>query len=235
MRILLFFTLLFALCSVNLMYKHCYKEPAYKELAKVNPNKPFIQNRPSTLQARASHMITILTQDGTAHCTGTAIGPHAILTAEHCSPEKRVRFDYATETYNVLLQIKDNREHIIFFIDGPPFTEIEPINLRAPRIGEVTYFYGHGNKVYPATAKMGIVLDEYDPSEIDAREGLFYISNLVLLGDSGAVVYGSDGDILGVVTYRLTDGMSDLISHGGIFPLAFTRCQIKMAQNYVHK
>lgn len=229
MKAFLFLVLVCFLCFVGVEALHRY---APKGATKVDLNKPFILNRPSTLQARTSHLLFLPTEDGTAVCTGTVIGPHAILTAEHCSPEKIVRFDYAVETYNVLYLMKDDREHIIFLVDGPPFTEIQPYITRAPVVGESTYLYGFGKRVYPATAKLGIVLNEYDPSEVDLREGLFYVSNPVLQGDSGSAVYGQDGYILGVVTYRLTDGLPDLISHGGVFRLAFTPKQVEVAQRF---
>ena len=161
------------------------------------------------VQVRASHLLMFM-KDTTsvAYCSGTVIGPHALLTAAHCAEVgtfTQLTLDRSTAPYHLLATTYDGRDHVIVFVDGPAFTDIAPYRVRAPKVGEPAFVEGFGGVIYPAVEKRGKIETFYDPSEIDARQKLFYFSNLVIRGDSGAAVYGLDGDILGVVTWRLDE------------------------------
>jgi hypothetical protein len=101
--------------------------------------------------------------------------------------------------------------------------------VRAPQLHETDYFYGFGGKKYPLRKKAGVVLDEYDPSELDRRAGLTYYSNDVDGGDSGAMIYGKDGAMLGVVTWSIEDG--EKVEMAG-YMLNFDPEDILVAQMY---
>lgn len=195
--------------------------------------KPFQQNHPVNMEVKSSHMLIFATEDGRGVdlCTATAVGPHALLTADHCNandelPELTV--DYTPRQYHIMDVMHDDHEHQIIFVDGPAFKDIEPYRARAPKVGETVHIEGFGHGVYPATDKQGIVLDEYDPSEVDRDMGLFYSSVPAIPGDSGSAIYAEDGSMVGLLTYGFHKGRH---SESGGFTLAFTPEQIDRAKS----
>jgi hypothetical protein len=177
-------------------------------------------------------MYSVDSEHPMGYCTGTVIGPHAILSAAHCNKGSGVQLDSVPHTYTITKTLKDGRDHIIFLVDGPAFYNIEPYEARYPIVGEKVDIYGDGGREYPAVHKTGIVLDEYNPSEVDAASGFFCYSVSSIPGDSGSAVYGADGKIVGVVTYGIRDGAFFERTHMGAFAMNFTPEQIKEAQNF---
>jgi len=198
--------------------------------------QPFHIDHPVSWQARTSHMLSFAMKDNTQVdiCTGTVIGPHAVMTADHCDSNDqfpKVFLDYSTRPYEILRAEHDDRDHAIYFLDGPAFTEIEPYNVRSPQYGEAVYIYGFGHGQYPAMPKHGVVIREYDPSEINRAQGFVYETMPVIPGDSGSAVYGADGAILGLLTYQIVDGIIFKKEESASFQLAFTPEQIVVAQS----
>lgn len=226
------FLLLAALCAVVYFGLSAYNER--------HKDEPINQNHSSTLQARASHKLGIMrsrdvdpTDDPLGHCTGTVVGPHAILTAEHCNRGKTLELDYSLRPYHIIKILRDHRDHVIYLVDGPAFYEIEPYVARKAFVGEKAHIYGCGGTVYPCLLKLGVVTDEYDPSEVDQADGLIYSSIPGIPGDSGSAVYGEDGAIIAVLTYGgevpVNIGVRRFI---GAFALQFTPEQITEAQSF---
>lgn len=201
---------------------------------------PFHANHTATPQELSSHQVVFYYGDSHALCTATAIAPHALLTAGHCIEDAEdvddITFavDHVRTRYVVLGILVDHRDHIIILTNGPAFTRIAPYLIRAPKMGEETYIYGFGAGVYPAVKKVGKVINEYDPSEVDARAGIFFTNTQCIPGDSGSAVYGLDGDILGLLTYQVGGDHENegLIETAG-FQLGFTPEQISKALTFV--
>ncbi len=165
-----------------------------------------------TAQQKASHMLNLLNERGRSEgvCTGTAIGPHAILTAEHCLEEEdrpdSINLDLATEKHHITHVAYDNRDHVIVLLDGTAFSNVEVFNqASSSTLGETVTLYGNGGKNYPSVPKYGKVMDCEDPSDVDETSGEFCTSLDVIPGDSGSAVYNTKGEIVGVVTYETTD------------------------------
>lgn len=191
---------------------------------------PYIKNHPATIQQKASHMLGLADADErvVGICTGTVIGPHAILTAEHCDKNNaipKIKIDYSPRALDIVDVESDGNEHIILFLDGPEFKDFAPFETRPVKTGESAYIIGNGGRQYPGVYKAGTVIDEYDPSEVNRAAGLFYYDIHAIPGDSGSAIYGLDGSMIGVVTFIRGPEM-------GGFAIRFKEHVISVAQNF---
>lgn len=184
-------------------------------------------------QQKTSHGLAFLNDDGEPQvgCTGTVIGPHAILTAEHCDQNMEytiLNLDYSTFNYKIVSVTRDHRDHLILIVDGPAFRDIEPYVTAKAVVGETEFFYGFGG-AYPAHETIGKVERSTDPSDIDAEDEIVYFHSNAIHGDSGAAIYDNKGNILALLTYGGVDddGKSQAIG----FALAFTPTQITISQS----
>jgi hypothetical protein len=197
-------------------------------------NKPVAE---MTLQQRASHMIRYLDDKGAGRglCTGTAIGPHAILTAEHCNDgtgsdkSTQIEIDYSTHKYRIMHSIVDDRDHEIYLIDGPPLKNIVAVNLGDLHTGQHIQYYGFGQGVYPSTLRQGRVRATDDPSDVDATAKLYLFDFPAIHGDSGSAIYDDSGNIVGLVSYVLPWYGRKVM---GAFALNFDSAQFCVASFY---
>ena len=204
--------------------------------------QPFNLNHTPTPQERSAHQVVFYYGGEHALCTATAIAPHALMTAGHCisdaEDQDSISFmvDHVMMRYSISKVLTDHRDHVILLVNGPAFTHIAPYVTRAPKMDEVTYLYGYGAGVYPALKKVGSVIDEYDPSEVDASAGMFYMNTQIIPGDSGAVIYGLDGKMLGLITYLVPGDFDNKgLFETADFQLNFTAAQISEALTFAPK
>lgn len=194
-------------------------------------HKKFIA--PITPERTATHMIAFYNGNSTAgYCTGTAVGPHALLTASHCTDEgyTTISLDLSVKKYHIIGKVEDGSDHTIVHLDGPAFTDIVTIKERQARIGEVVTSYGDGGRDFPQHTYFGHVIKQGnggDTSELDARDGMATFDIPVIPGDSGSAVYGTDGDIVALVTYSDTDEEENIHQAVG-FALSFTPEQLRI-------
>jgi hypothetical protein len=203
---------------------------------------PVAHKRPTpsslvTKEQRASHGISFKDQgaEEVGECTGTAVGPHAILTASHCilsAKTSLLSIDYAPEIHELLDVSTDGRDHVILLLDGAPFTTYERVDASdSLLIGDTVTLYGIGGSNYPPVPKFGKVVDCEDPSDVDADAKEFCFTIPTIPGDSGAAIYNTKGQIVGIVTYGLDYG--DGSPTGGIgFALGFTHKQYDYAMTF---
>jgi hypothetical protein len=193
---------------------------------------------------RTSHMLYFQSKFGFGMglCTGTTIGPHSILTATHCDSmgtAVSLTLDLSMRRYAVLGTATDNRDHLIIFMDGPPMSNILPIedlfSVPPIRDGEVVVFCGNGEARYPAKCIYGSVAPQTtkdDPSEIDKAQGMFYLTSIAIPGDSGSAIYRTDGKVIGLISYRMF-GNTDARAAG--FGLDFKLDALQFAHTFEEK
>lgn len=176
------------------------------------PYTSHIQYHEINAERKATHLIQFVDVDEdsgerkiTQSCTGTAVGPQALLTAEHCieGASPTITLDLSPVLYTVDAGVGDGRDHVILHIKDIKFENIIHIVERTPKMGENVRAYGNGGDDFPSHALHGTVIpDEYegDLSDVDAFVGTADFSLHVINGDSGSAVYGDDGSIVGLVS-----------------------------------
>jgi hypothetical protein len=188
------------------------------------------QYNPITPQRKATHMIQYYGEDTSIDkakelCTGTAVGPHAILTALHCDEGefRTVRLDWSQTEYHITGVKLDGRDHIIYLLDGPAFKNVVTIHEREAVMGEPVISYGDGEQDYPQHTYSGFTIEAEnggDTSELDAAQGTHFFSLGIVAGDSGSAIYGLDGSIVALAS--LGNGQ-----HAIGFALAFSPEQLE--------
>ena len=169
-----------------------------------------------TLQQKAQHLVIFLNEKGEDDglCTATAIGPHAILTAEHCNkgdnPDTEITLDLSMEHRNLVSEFYDGRDHEIYLLDGPAFKNYlrpdELIEVAPVRADEKVFIYGDGLGSYPPRRVDGQVDNDsnaIDFSDVDQELQAVWYTMAVVPGDSGSAIYASDGRVVGLVTYGI--------------------------------
>jgi Trypsin len=163
-----------------------------------------------TPERKATHMITYYDENGKriGLCTGTAVGPHALLTAVHCDEGEDatpiISLDLSVKKFHIIGYVADDRDHIIYHLDGPEFTNTVTIKERKARLGETVTSYGNGREDFPQHTYFGnVVVDDNggDTSDVDAADGVACFSIPAIPGDSGSAVYGTDGNVVALITY----------------------------------
>jgi hypothetical protein len=178
---------------------------------KYNKHRPVLQSVATmSKQQLASHSLLLEDEDGETlgMCTGTAVGPHSLLTAEHCMRRgvvKQLSIDLATEDHKILAVAGDGRDHVLLLLDGSPFTNYIIVKFGTAKLKDIVSMYGSGGREYPPVYKSGQVVDCQDPSDVDINAGIVCTTLPVIPGDSGSAVYEADGEMVGIVTYSDTE------------------------------
>ncbi len=176
-------------------------------------------------------------------CTAYAIGPHTLMTAEHCNdpatdqiyvdPMDRdaIRNNTAV-SFTVVSRQFDHQDHVLMDLHGANFKNviyIGPVEAgaRLPKQGEKTYQWGNPQGIRDQFRE-GLVMgsiptsDLKDMDDVDATGPLYLVQEVVVGGDSGSAVFSQeDGKVIGIVTFGLQDG-----TIMGMFPILFTGEQI---------
>jgi hypothetical protein len=167
-------------------------------------------HKPHSIQELSSHTIYVLDQnlEPKDKCTATAIGPHAMLTAEHCVsrlvPDNHIFFniDISTHVYSIRTAIYDDHDHVIYLLTGPAFKYFLPYRYL------ISSHVINSTKVVAYGATSGTVFGTTNPSredlsDVDQLQGVRYYHLKVDDGDSGSLIYTPDGSVSSMVTYRV--------------------------------
>ena len=152
-------------------------------------------------------------------CSGTVIGPHAILSATHCFVgAKRLSIDGQLVT--IIDRIDDGHDHTIIFA-GARLPHASRIGA-APYTGERVSIYGNPGDLRDMY-RTGYIAG----TAISAGQRIIVADLHIFYGDSGAGVFNDAGALVAVLSsmYTMNSGSGQSFEMAGMFPLAFTSAQ----------
>lgn len=193
---------------------------------------------------RAMHWIVTENRSDAAGCTATAIGPHALLTAQHCDlpsdgspviflvdPIKEPDYLIDRTNYWITGKVFDGSDHMILLVSGPAFADIVPYDVAPPRQGEMVAWFGNplGIRDQFREGYVSGATDAPVPFQSkDKPQSMWRVAAGSLPGDSGSLVFDEKTQqIVGIVTYSINDG-----TFMGMFVPHFSASQILSAQLY---
>ena len=164
--------------------------------------------------------LRLVFSDGT--CSGTVIGPHAILSATHCfTTGSDVQFWWMP--HRIMHRMDDGHDHTIVIVDQT-FTHWAKLG----KLGE------RGSKIW-MFGNPGELSDQYRAGYVagdaDADGELAATFNIAgWLGDSGSALFDSRGHIVAVVSFLYTmDAGAGQLTMLGAYPMHFTPGQLARA------
>lgn len=179
-----------------------------------------------------AHRATLKIDTGIGTCSATMVGPHTLLTADHCVSNDGLRkLDIGGQAVDVLSVVSDGKDHVLIRLDTTFKTWV--LVRRAPmRQGDGVHLFGNPGDlldVYRRGYFSG--WDELELTEPDnpmkpwpQRGMLFDVP--VGAGDSGSGVF----DDRGLLVTALSGTYSDRLTLMFALPLAFTEAQWKEAR-----
>jgi V8-like Glu-specific endopeptidase len=158
------------------------------------------------------------------HCSATVVGPHALLTAQHCFTNSNlIRLDAEKEPLHILAAFIDGNDHVIYLVDRT-FTTWASINERPLVPNEPVHLWGAPGKnvdVYRSGYFQKMTTEKsIDPAEKFQFE-MFILP--IYAGDSGSAVFDEAGNIIAVTS------MGDASAEALNVPLAFSQAQLNLA------
>jgi len=163
-----------------------------------------------------------------SHCSATAIGPHAVLTASHCEEATDDLVIDQTKVKIVSI-LRDKLDHSIILFNGPRFTAWS--ELKAVRLQPLQQLIICGNPLQLTQLyRTGFVAGQtLGPTGIP----VILIDMNVYYGDSGAGVFTTSGDLIGVLNIVFGNQRNgNYFKLAGMNVNAFTDAQLKQAREF---
>lgn len=171
---------------------------------------------------------------GIESCSGTAIGPHAILTAEHCLTDTKEMSINNVEIKPIRTDL-DGDDHAIILTNSLTFKKWVHFRKNRPGVGDQVFIFGNPGRLKDLL-RIGIIsgyvtyLGDITPKDADTT--LYDFNGFY--GDSGSAIFNTKGEIVGVVSFLFHQEAE----HGEQFhmmaslPLLFDPKIIKYDTNY---
>lgn len=134
---------------------------------------------------------------GLGVCSGTVVGPHAILTATHCF-EEPAKLQVDGSPVVIVSRVDDGNDHSILYVNKT-FGYWAHIG-KTPAQGASVYMWGNADGMF-LWYRRGYVVGTMDE---DGNTLTAYDLN-GFFGDSGSALFGEDGSIVGVVSKLFYD------------------------------
>ena len=149
--------------------------------------------------AKYSYKIHQMTVVGTGYsCTGTAIGPHALLTASHCElPTDTITITHTIdgpepETIQIVGRIRDEEDHSIYLLEGnTPFKDIAQFRTPTNPVPGMQVFMAGAPADQGPLYRVGV----YSGPGAEDEKGWEMFSMMIGHGDSGSAIFDKDGKI----------------------------------------
>lgn len=184
--------------------------------------------RPVTQRAHAATLhIAQRTDYGTGYCSGTAIGPHAVLTATHCElPTDQLAIQELHDVTQILGRLRDDHDHTIYLVSAE-FKDYASVNESdALEQTEPVFLFGNPGDWHDIYRK------GYVAGVLDEDEVLFELP--VFHGDSGSGVFDEAGQLVAVISGQeyQQKNPQDFIRMTFVFRLHFTDAQLSQARSF---
>jgi hypothetical protein len=177
-------------------------------------------------------------------CTAYAVGPHTLLTAQHCdmntnaiyidNTDRKAIKENRVMSYTITSKTYDNEDHVLYVVSGITFnnTIVLTAHVELPKQGVHTYQWGNPGGVRDQYRE-GLVIgsmpnatpDPEDEERVNATGVVYLIAEPVVGGDSGSAIFSmEDGQLIGVLTYGIDNGQI-----AGVYAIVFTQAQLDAA------
>jgi hypothetical protein len=182
------------------------------------------------------HKVKMHSYIGAGHCTGTAIGPYALLLASHCEePMDTIGLDEGSDDIHIDKIVRDDHEHSILYLSNMfPFQHWASVDLSHNFLeGEDVVSMGN-------PANLTFLLRKGYLASASGNDGEGHPWHLYMLpvfsGDSGSGIFDSKGDVIDVISMMVNVGTpANALNVMCAFPMKFTPEQIADARAYKPK
>ena len=205
-------------------------------------------------QHAAMHVIVMVERDQDGKvvrgglCTAYAVGPHTLLTAQHCDAKSNAVYvdtndktaikENRVMSYTITDKLYDGHDHMLLDVSGVYFKDTIQLSdhVRTPVQGEHTYTWGNPagirdqyregvvTGVLPSLAHDNDGGDDDDEMKIPDAP-LYLIQEPSVGGDSGEAIFGEhDGQLIGITTFGIFDGQ-----FVGAYAIVFNQAQINQS------
>ena len=183
----------------------------------------FVTDSEHRVTIERAHETTLhLVINGDESCSGTAIGPHALLSATHCFDWPFTLKVYG-QPVRVIQVLSDGNDHTILIV-GLTFKRWAALGGE-PRQADRVFIFGNPGRETDLY-RDGVV---YGLSPTSKGLAMLYGIN-GFYGDSGSGVFNRDGKLVAIISYLRFMGTGDGTWQAmGSFPLAFTPEQLSEA------
>jgi V8-like Glu-specific endopeptidase len=207
------------LCAALFFSIGCSKVAAFTHHAPA-PQPVSEVKSPVEKQHAATHKIglrDVINPTAGGHCSATAVGPHSLLTAQHCFTDSNVLYiDNSPDPVHIVVALIDGNDHVIYTVDRT-FADYVPVVQRPLVVGEHVHMWGA-----PGTSSDVYRIGYFDKldrvEDMQATLQIFVLP--IFAGDSGSGVFDEQGNVIAVTS------LGDRSAHDACFPLAFTPAQL---------
>lgn len=196
---------------------------------------------PITKAHNSSYQIGQMTISDKDYCSGTAIGPQAILTATHCELPSEILYIRGLDAAPIVARIRDGQDHTIFLLSGVQFPDYVDVSLKDPlEQSEDVFTFGNPGELRDIYQK-GYIAGVRKDTSLAADLGLgdpsaILFSVQAYSGESGAGIFNTFGQLIAVLSIdqEQDNKGGERISFAGAFPLAFSQSDLDKAREF-HK